>query len=47
MKHNRFAGYVLAVSEWEALRKANDSYGNYVWIERLVYRPVSPKLARL
>lgn len=47
MKNNRFAGYVLAVSEWEALRKANDYYGSYVWVERLVYSPVSPKTTRL
>jgi len=34
-KNNRFAGYVVAFSESDAMRKATEKYGTYVWIERL------------
>ena len=34
--NNRFAGYVTAMSEFDAMRKAQDKYGKYVWIERVV-----------
>jgi hypothetical protein len=35
-QHNRFVGYVVAMSETDAVRKANDKYGYYIWIERVV-----------
>jgi hypothetical protein len=35
-QHNRFVGYVVALSETDAVRKANDKYGYYIWIERVV-----------
>ena len=33
--HNKFAGYVVASSEFDAMKKAHAKYGNYVWIERV------------
>lgn len=33
-KFNRFAGYVLAFSEWEALAKAKQTYGDNLYVER-------------
>lgn len=33
--NNRFAGYVIALSERDAMKKANEKYGSYVWIERM------------
>jgi hypothetical protein len=35
VKNNRFAGYVVAMSQWDALRKAEESYGKNVWVERI------------
>lgn len=35
-QHNRFVGYVVAMSELDALRKANDKFGSYVLVERIV-----------
>lgn len=35
-QHNRFVGYVVALSETDAMRKAQDKYGRYIWIERVV-----------
>ena len=35
-QNNRFAGYVVAVSENEAYRKAQDKFGRYVWVERML-----------
>jgi len=34
-KNNRLVGYVLAVSEWEAYRKATDKYGNNLYVYRM------------
>jgi hypothetical protein len=33
--HNRFAGYVVAMSEFNAMKKAQDKYGKNIWIERV------------
>lgn len=33
--NNRFAGYVVALSEWDAVRKAKDKFGKNIWIERV------------
>jgi len=33
---NRFAGYVVALSEYDAYRKAQDKFGKNIWIERIV-----------
>lgn len=33
--HNRFAGYVVAMSEFDAMKKAQDKYGKNIWIERV------------
>ena len=32
---NRFAGYVVAMSEFDAMRKAQDKFGKNIWIERV------------
>lgn len=34
--NNRFAGYVTALSEFDAMRKAKDKFGNNIWIERVI-----------
>lgn len=34
-KNNRFAGYVYSPSEIDAMRKANQKFGSYVFIERI------------
>lgn len=34
--NNRFAGYVVALSEFDAMKKAQDKFGNNIWIERVV-----------
>lgn len=34
--NNRFAGYVVALSEYDAFRKAQDKFGKNIWIERIV-----------
>jgi hypothetical protein len=33
--NNRFAGYVIALSEFDAMKKAQDKFGLYIWIERI------------
>lgn len=35
MKNNRFAGYVLAMSIYDAQRKAEEFYGKGIWVERI------------
>lgn len=35
-KLNKFVGYVLSFSAIDAMRKANDKFGSYVLIERLI-----------
>jgi hypothetical protein len=39
-KNNRFAGYVVAMSETDAMRKATEKFGRYVWVERIIYSQV-------
>ena len=34
--NNRFAGYVTALSEFDAVRKAQDKFGKNIWIERVI-----------
>lgn len=34
-KNNRFVGYVVSFSQYDAYRKAKDKYGENVWLERL------------
>lgn len=34
--NNRFAGYVIALSQIDAMRKAQEKFGSNVWIERMV-----------
>ena len=41
MKDNRFAGYVVAASQLDALRKAEEYYGKNVWVERILNKAVS------
>jgi hypothetical protein len=41
MRDNRFAGYVVAMSQWDAERKAVEFYGRNVWVERLFKSMVS------
>ncbi len=41
MKDNRFAGYVLAMSSWDAERKATEYYGKNIWVERLFRKVAS------
>jgi predicted phosphatase len=41
MKNNRFAGYVLAMSSWDAERKATEYYGKNVWVERILHKSAS------
>jgi hypothetical protein len=41
MKNSRFAGYVLAASQWDAQRKAEEYYGKNVWVERAVEKKPS------
>lgn len=36
VQNNRFVGYIVALSEWDAVRKANAKYGNNIWVERMV-----------
>ena len=45
MKDNRFAGYVLAMSMYDAQRKAEEFYGKGTWVERIREARVSqPKV---
>jgi hypothetical protein len=41
VKDNRFAGYVLAMSMYEAQRKAEEFYGKGVWVERILRKSLS------
>ena len=41
MRDNRFAGYVVAMSQWDAERKAVEFYGKNIWVERLFKSMVS------
>ena len=34
--NNRFAGYIVALSEYDAYRKAQEKFGKNIWIERIV-----------
>jgi hypothetical protein len=34
-KNCRLVGYIRAFSEWDALSKAKNSYGDYLFVERL------------
>ena len=36
VQDNRFAGYVVAMSQWDALRKAEEYYGKNIWVERIL-----------
>jgi len=36
VQNNRFVGYVVALSETDALRKAAEKFGSNLWVERLV-----------
>ena len=36
VKNNRFVGYVVAMSEIAALRKATEKFGKFVWVERMI-----------
>lgn len=36
VQNNRFVGYVMALSEWDALKKAGEKYGKNIWVERMV-----------
>jgi len=33
-QRNRLVGYVIAVSEWDAIRSAHTKYGNGLYVER-------------
>jgi hypothetical protein len=35
-QYNRFVGYVVAMSENDAMRRAQDKYGQYIWMERML-----------
>jgi len=35
VKDCRLVGYVRAYSEWDALKKANDKYGDRLFVERV------------
>lgn len=35
VKNNRFVGYVVAMSETDALRKAFEKFGSLVWVEKI------------
>ena len=35
VQNNRFVGYVVAMSEMDALRKATEKFGKFVWVERV------------
>jgi hypothetical protein len=35
VKNNRFVGYVVAMSETDAMRKAFDKFGSLVWVQRI------------
>lgn len=34
--NNKFAGYIVAMSETDAIRRAKEKFGKYIWIERVV-----------
>jgi hypothetical protein len=35
-KHNKFVGYVVSPSEWEATKMAQKKFGSFVFVERLI-----------
>jgi hypothetical protein len=35
IKNNRFVGYVIAMSETDAMRKAYQKFGKFIWVERM------------
>ncbi len=35
-QNNRFVGYIVALSETDAYSRAQDKYGSYIWIEKMV-----------
>jgi len=39
IKNNRFVGYVVSFSQFDAIRKATEKYGRDVWVERLLVSP--------
>ena len=41
IRNNRFAGYVVSMSSWDALRKAEEFYGKGVWVERILHKTKS------
>jgi hypothetical protein len=40
VKDNRFLGYVVAMSQWDAEKKAVEFYGKNIWVERFCTFPV-------
>ena len=34
-QNNRFVGYIVSFSQTDALRKAQEKYGDHIWIERI------------
>ncbi len=35
-QNNRFVGYVVAFSQYDAYAKARDKYGDYIWLEKVM-----------
>jgi len=35
-QNNRFVGYVVAFSQYNAYAKAREKYGDYIWLERVI-----------
>lgn len=35
VQNNRFVGYVVAISEYDAIRKATKKFGERLWVERI------------
>lgn len=35
-QNNRFVGYVVAFSQYDAYNKARDKYGDYIWLEKVI-----------
>lgn len=36
VKNNKFIGYVVALSEWDAVRKAEMKFGKNIFVERVI-----------
>lgn len=34
--NNKFIGYVVAMSEFDAMKKAQNKYGKNIWIEKVM-----------